>query len=143
MSVTVPELSFVVVISPSGFGKSRFARKNFKRTEVLSSDRCRALVADDKSDLAVTNEAFDTARGGQLCLAMETSLYCWADAGIRKSQVHDATRYSTRPQPVATRRPPGEIVRDGQRFSGTYCGSRGRWLSGLGGAIACGSQCST
>ncbi len=57
MNIDIPELSFVVLIGVSGSGKSSFARKHFKRTEVLSSDYCRGLVADDENDLAATGDA--------------------------------------------------------------------------------------
>lgn len=40
MNLTIPELALVVMIGPSGYGKSTFARKHFKPTEVLSSDYC-------------------------------------------------------------------------------------------------------
>jgi protein phosphatase len=56
---TFPDLSLVVLIGASGSGKSTFARKHFLPTEVISSDYCRALVADDENDLAATNDAFD------------------------------------------------------------------------------------
>jgi protein phosphatase len=59
MNITLPELSFVVLIGVSGSGKSSFARKHFKQTEVLSSDYCRGLVADDENDQAATGDAFD------------------------------------------------------------------------------------
>ena len=54
----MPELSLVVLVGPSGCGKSTFARKHFKSTEVLSSDYCRALVADDENDQSATTDAF-------------------------------------------------------------------------------------
>ena len=59
MTITLPELSLVVLVGVSGSGKSTFARRHFKPTEVLSSDHCRALVSDDENDLAATNDAFD------------------------------------------------------------------------------------
>lgn len=59
MKITIPELSMVVLIGTSGSGKSSFARKHFKPTEVLSSDYCRALVSDDENNLAATKEAFE------------------------------------------------------------------------------------
>ena len=59
MKITIPELSLVVLIGPSGAGKSSFARKHFKPTEVLSSDYCRGLVADDENDQAATKDAFE------------------------------------------------------------------------------------
>ncbi|MCL6479490.1 MAG: polynucleotide kinase-phosphatase [Peptococcaceae bacterium] len=59
MKIIIPELSLVVLIGPSGSGKSTFARKHFKSTEVISSDFCRGLVADDENDQRVTKSAFE------------------------------------------------------------------------------------
>ena len=59
MIVQLPELSLVVLVGPSGSGKSSFARKHFKPTEVLSSDHCRGLVSDDENNQGATNDAFD------------------------------------------------------------------------------------
>jgi len=59
MQIKIPELSLVILIGASGSGKSNFAQKQFKPTEILSSDYCRALVADDESDQSVTQEAFE------------------------------------------------------------------------------------
>ncbi|MEW6348031.1 MAG: polynucleotide kinase-phosphatase [Thermodesulfobacteriota bacterium] len=59
MKVTIPELSLVVLVGPSGCGKSTFAQRHFKPTEVLSSDYCRGLVADDENDQSATRDAFD------------------------------------------------------------------------------------
>jgi protein phosphatase len=59
MKITLPELSLVVLMGPSGSGKSSFARKHFKPTEVLSSDECRGLVSDDENNQAATTDAFD------------------------------------------------------------------------------------
>ena len=58
MKLKVPELSLVVLIGPSGSGKSSFAKRHFRPTEVLSSDTFRGLVSDDENDQAVTREAF-------------------------------------------------------------------------------------
>jgi len=59
MRITVPELSLVVLIGASGSGKSTFARKHFKPTEILSSDYFRALVSDDENDQSVNAPAFE------------------------------------------------------------------------------------
>lgn len=59
MDIKIPKLSLVVLIGVSGSGKSTFARKHFKPTEVISSDFCRALVSDDGNDQAATKEAFE------------------------------------------------------------------------------------
>ncbi len=59
MKLTIPELSFVVLIGVSGSGKSTFARRHFKATEILSSDDCRGLVSDDENSQAATKDAFD------------------------------------------------------------------------------------
>ncbi|GAA3616047.1 polynucleotide kinase-phosphatase [Microlunatus ginsengisoli] len=55
----VPQLSLVVLIGTSGSGKSTFARTHFRPTEVVSSDTCRGLVADDQNDQAATKPAFE------------------------------------------------------------------------------------
>ena len=59
MKFTIPELSFVVLIGVSGSGKSTFARKHFKPTEILTSDACRGLVSDDENSQAATKDAFE------------------------------------------------------------------------------------
>src|SRR5436190_18742037 len=59
MTIRIPELSLVVLIGASGSGKSSFARKHFKSSEVLSSDYCRGLVSDDENSQAATNDAFE------------------------------------------------------------------------------------
>ncbi|MCI0603820.1 polynucleotide kinase-phosphatase [bacterium] len=59
MKITIPELSVVVLIGASGSGKSTFARKHFKPTELLSSDFFRGLVSDDENDQTATERAFE------------------------------------------------------------------------------------
>src|ERR1700761_6338753 len=59
MKLTIPELSLVVLVGVSGSGKSTFARKHFKATEILSSDYCRGLVSDDENSQAATKDAFE------------------------------------------------------------------------------------
>lgn len=58
--LTIPELSLVVLIGASGSGKSTFARNNFAKFEVLSSDFCRGLVSNDENDQSATKAAFET-----------------------------------------------------------------------------------
>lgn len=55
----VTDLSLVVLIGATGSGKSTFARKHFKPTEVISSDYCRGLVADDENDQSASKDAFE------------------------------------------------------------------------------------
>jgi predicted kinase len=57
--VTVPAMGLVVLVGVSGSGKSTFARTHFRPTEVVSSDFCRGLVADDENDQSATPDAFD------------------------------------------------------------------------------------
>jgi protein phosphatase len=58
MKTVIPELSLVALIGASGSGKSTFARRHFKPTEVLSSDFCRGLVSDDENDQGASSDAF-------------------------------------------------------------------------------------
>ncbi|MGV9906571.1 polynucleotide kinase-phosphatase [Streptomyces sp. NPDC003388] len=55
----VTDLSLVVLVGASGSGKSTFARRHFKPTEVISSDFCRGLVSDDENDQSASRDAFD------------------------------------------------------------------------------------
>ncbi|MFD3939507.1 polynucleotide kinase-phosphatase [Streptomyces sp. NPDC058611] len=55
----VTDLSLVVLIGATGSGKSTFARNHFKATEVISSDYCRGLVADDENDQSASKDAFE------------------------------------------------------------------------------------
>ena len=57
--IDVPALCLVVLIGASGSGKSTFARRHFAPTEVISSDFCRGLVADDENDQSASRDAFD------------------------------------------------------------------------------------
>ncbi len=59
MRIAIPDFSLVVLAGATGAGKSTFARKHFLETEIVSSDRCRALVADDEADQSATADAFD------------------------------------------------------------------------------------
>jgi protein phosphatase len=58
MRLELPDPSLVVLIGASGSGKSSFAREHFFATEVISSDFCRGLVADDENDQGATPDAF-------------------------------------------------------------------------------------
>ncbi|MCL2730695.1 MAG: polynucleotide kinase-phosphatase [Actinomycetia bacterium] len=58
-TLPVTDLSLVVLIGATGSGKSTFAARHFRPTEVLSSDFCRGLVSDDENDQSATTDAFD------------------------------------------------------------------------------------
>ncbi|MCG2613760.1 polynucleotide kinase-phosphatase [Terrimonas sp. NA20] len=61
-TIRIPELSLVVLIGATGSGKSTFARKHFKATEIVSSDICRGLVSDDENSQPASADAFALAR---------------------------------------------------------------------------------
>lgn len=58
MRLNIPDFSLVVLIGASGSGKSTFARRHFKETEILSSDFYRGVVSDDENDQGATADAF-------------------------------------------------------------------------------------
>ncbi|HEV2948264.1 MAG TPA: AAA family ATPase [Gemmataceae bacterium] len=60
MKLSIPQLSLVVLIGPSGSGKSSFARRHFLPNAILSSNACRAMVSDEENNQAVTTHAFET-----------------------------------------------------------------------------------
>jgi protein phosphatase len=60
MRIEFPDLCVVALIGASGSGKSTFARRHFKPTEVLSSDYFRGLVSDDETSQGASAAAFDS-----------------------------------------------------------------------------------
>lgn len=57
--IRVPDNGLVVLVGVTGSGKSHFARKHFKPTQVVSSDYCRGVVSDDENDQSATADAFE------------------------------------------------------------------------------------
>lgn len=80
--MTIPDPSLVVLIGPAGSGKSTFAARHFRPTEVISSDDCRALVSDDENNQAATPAAFrivhaiarERLRAGRLAVVDATNV---------------------------------------------------------------------
>jgi protein phosphatase len=60
--IEVPDPSLVLLIGPSGAGKTTFARRHFSSNEVLASDAFRALVADDEDVRDADGDAFQALR---------------------------------------------------------------------------------
>ena len=58
MQLRIPDFGLVVLIGAAGSGKSTFARRHFRASEVLSSDHYRAVVGDDDRGPQTTREAF-------------------------------------------------------------------------------------
>lgn len=56
--INLPDPSLVVLVGASGAGKSTFAARHFRPTEVISSDRCRGMVCDDENEQGVNEQAF-------------------------------------------------------------------------------------
>ncbi|WP_308188165.1 AAA family ATPase [Streptomyces sp. DH7] len=61
-TLSLPAGALCALIGPPGSGKSTFAHKHFKPTEIVSSDFCRALVADDENDQSASRDAHDLLR---------------------------------------------------------------------------------
>ena len=113
-TVVVPELSLVVLIGVSGSGKSTFARRHFAPTQVLSSDTCRGLVADDENDQSATPAAFALLhhiagirlRGGRLTVVDATNV----KAEDRASLVRLAREHDVLPVAIVLDVPEGECL---------------------------------
>jgi protein phosphatase len=84
--VRIPGDAMVVLIGPSGSGKSSFAARHFAPSQVLSSDALRALVADDPNDQTATDAAFELLHTAlamrlarrRLTVVDATSVEAWA-----------------------------------------------------------------
>lgn len=57
--IEIPEFCLVALIGGTSSGKTSFANRYFKPTEVLSSDFFRGMVCDDENSQSVSGDAFD------------------------------------------------------------------------------------
>ncbi|MGW2309414.1 polynucleotide kinase-phosphatase [Actinomadura luteofluorescens] len=96
--IKIPEMGLVVLVGVSGAGKSHFARKHFKPTQVVSSDFCRGAVSDDENDQSATGDAFDLLhyivgkrlRRGLLTVVDATNVQSKARESLRRlAKEHD------------------------------------------------------
>ncbi|MFP3987391.1 polynucleotide kinase-phosphatase [Streptomyces sp. E11-3] len=100
-TLAVTDLSLVVLVGATGSGKSSFAARHFKPTEVISSDFCRGLVADDENDQSVSGDAFDVLHyiagkrlaAGRLTVVDATNV----QPESRKQLIHLARQYDVLP----------------------------------------------
>ncbi|NES14461.1 MULTISPECIES: polynucleotide kinase-phosphatase [Micromonospora] len=97
-TLDIPELALVALVGVSGSGKSTFARRHFRPSQVLSSDAFRGMVADDENDQAASGDAFDALhhvagirlRRGHLTVVDATNLQPHARAALVKvAREHD------------------------------------------------------
>ncbi|MDE6200728.1 MAG: AAA family ATPase [Clostridiales bacterium] len=58
-TIEIPEFCLVALVGATSAGKSSFAKKYFKPTEVLSSDFFRAMICDDENEQSISSDAFD------------------------------------------------------------------------------------
>ena len=59
MQLKIPDLAVVALVGATSSGKTTFARRHFKATEILNSDHCRGLVSDDENNQQATDDAFE------------------------------------------------------------------------------------
>lgn len=89
-SLTAPADALIVLVGIAASGKSTFARRHFRPTEILSSDALRAMIADDPHAQGATDEAFDLLhrllemrlRRGRLTVVDATNVEAWARAEL-------------------------------------------------------------
>jgi protein phosphatase len=97
MKLVIPEPSLACLIGLSGSGRSTSAARHFRPTEVVSSDACRAIVADDENDQSATRAAFrilqtiveERLRARRLTVVDATNV----QPGARRPLVRLAKRY--------------------------------------------------
>ena len=86
----IPPTALVVLVGPAAAGKSTWAARHFKPTQIVSSDHCRALIADDESDQDASRDAFrifhriisERLKRGLLTVADSTALQPMARADL-------------------------------------------------------------
>ncbi|MGZ8512170.1 MAG: AAA family ATPase [Candidatus Limnocylindria bacterium] len=86
MTISLPAGALVLMVGISGSGKTTFASRHFRATQVLSSDALRAMIADDPTAQNATDDAFDLLhrllemrlRRGRLTVVDATNVEEWA-----------------------------------------------------------------
>jgi predicted kinase len=86
VTLALPKGALVVLIGPSGAGKTTFAARHFAPTQVLSSDGFRGMVSDDPTDQTATDAAFELLHAalelrlarGRLTIVDATNVEDWA-----------------------------------------------------------------
>jgi len=86
--IEIPRRCLVVLAGVAGSGKSTFARKHFRRSAIVSSDRCREFVCDDPTNQRASPQAFELMYCW-LAKRMELGRLCVADA---THVTHDSRR---------------------------------------------------
>jgi predicted kinase len=90
--VALPDPALVVLVGPSGSGKSVWAAQRYRPDEVVSSDRLRAVVGSGERDLDASADAFAVldlivaARLGRGLTAVVVSTAEEPDATQRRSR---------------------------------------------------------
>ena len=114
--ITLPELCLVAMVGGTSSGKTSFANKYFKHTEVLSSDFFRGMICDNENDQSVSSEAFDLLyyaankrlRGGKLTVVDATNIQPDARKKLldiaREQNVHSAAIVLDLPEKVLAER---------------------------------------
>lgn len=88
--ISLPADALVLLIGIAASGKSTFAARHFRDTEILSSDRLRAVLTDDPHAQGATDDAFDLLhrilearlRRGRLTVVDATNVEGWARAEL-------------------------------------------------------------
>ena len=92
--------SVLVLCGPAACGKSTFAARHFRPTQVISSDSCRQLVCDDETDQRYHSQTFALLNFligqrlsiNRLCVVDSTAL----TPGARKSLLDLGRKYRVR-----------------------------------------------
>ncbi len=116
----LPSPSLVVMVGAAGSGKSSFCRRNFRPSEIVSTDVCRARLSGDAGDQSVSAAAFRLAhrtaeerlRRGRLTVFDATS----TDARARRLLINMAARHGVPAVAIVLDLPLADcLAQDGQR----------------------------
>ncbi len=87
----LPRRTLLVLCGPAGSGKSTFAARRFAETNIVSSDRCRAMICDDENDQTINRDTFDLFHY-ILQKRMLLDRFCVADSVALKSYARQNLR---------------------------------------------------
>ncbi len=79
LNIALPRRCLVALSGIPASGKSTFAARCFRATEIVSSDQCRAVICDEPANQAASRDAFDLMHT-ILAARMKFGRFCVADA---------------------------------------------------------------
>lgn len=112
-TIEIPEFCLVALVGATSAGKSSFAKKHFRSTEILSSDFFRAMICDDENEQSISSDAFDllyNALGKRLKNDKLTVVDATSVQQSARTKLLDIAKNHNAPTAAIVLNPPEEVL---------------------------------